>query len=70
MDFAVQAGHRLILKDSEKGDKYLDLAKELTKLWNMKMTVIPIITGGYGRTAKWYVKRPKDLKMRGQVEIT
>ena len=28
------------LKESKKGDKYLDLARELKKLWNMKLTVI------------------------------
>ena len=29
-------------------DKYLDLARELRKLWNMMMTVIPIIVGALG----------------------
>ena len=41
--------------ESEKKDKYLDLGKELEKLWNMKVTIIPIVTwrcpwcNGYGR---------------------
>ena len=39
---AVPAEHRVKLKDSEKRDMYLDLARELKKLWNMKATVIPI----------------------------
>ena len=26
-------------------DKYLDLARELNKLWNMKVKVIPIVVG-------------------------
>ena len=29
MDFAVPADHRIKLKDSEKKDKYFDLAREL-----------------------------------------
>ena len=29
------------LKECEKRDKYLDLARELKKLWNVKMTIIP-----------------------------
>ena len=33
------------MKESEKIDKYLDLARELKKLWNMKVMVIPIIVG-------------------------
>ena len=31
VDFAVPAGHRIQLKESEKKDKYLDLARELKK---------------------------------------
>ena len=32
VDFAVPADHRINLKESEKKDKYLDLARELKKL--------------------------------------
>ena len=28
------------MKESEKNDKYLDLARELKKLYNMKVTLI------------------------------
>ena len=35
VDFAVPAGHRINLKECEKNDTYIDLAKELKKLWNM-----------------------------------
>ena len=45
MDFAVPADHKVKLKVGEKGEKYLELAKELKKLWNMKLTVIPIVIG-------------------------
>ena len=31
VDFAVPADHRINLKESEKKDKYLDLARELKK---------------------------------------
>ena len=31
MDFAIPAGHRVKIKDSEKRDKYFDLARELKK---------------------------------------
>ena len=33
VDFAVLADHRIKLKECEKRDKYLDLARELKKLW-------------------------------------
>ena len=36
VDFAVPADHRINLKESEKKDKYLNLAREIKKLCNMK----------------------------------
>ena len=39
VDFVVPADHRINLKECEKKDKYLDLARELKKLWNMKVTI-------------------------------
>ena len=45
MDLAVPADHRINLKESEKKDKYLDLARKLKKLWNMKVTIVPIMIG-------------------------
>ena len=68
MDFAVQADHRIKLKESEKKDKYLNLARELKKLWNMKVTVIPLVIGALGTVTKGLVKGLEDLKIRGQVE--
>ena len=49
VDFTVPTDHRIKLKESEKKDKYLDLARELKKLWNMKVTIIPIAIGAF-----WY----------------
>ena len=39
VDFAVPVDYRVKLKESEKKNKYLDLARELKKkqLWNMKV---------------------------------
>ena len=39
VDFAVSADHRIKLKECVKKDKYLDFARELKKLWNMKVTI-------------------------------
>ena len=35
VDFAVPADHRIKLKKCEKKDKYLELTRELNKLWSM-----------------------------------
>ena len=56
MDFAVPANHRGKSKECEKTDKYLDLAKEPKKLWNMKVTIIPIGIGALGTVTKGMVQ--------------
>ena len=68
MDFAVPADHRIKLKESEKKDKYLDLARELKKLWNMKVTIIPIAIGAFGTVTKELLKGLEDFETRGRVE--
>ena len=68
VDFAVPADHRIKLKEYEKRDKYLDLARELKKLWNMKVTIIPIVIGAFGTVTKGLLKVLEDLEVGGRVE--
>ena len=65
---AVPADHRIKLKECEKKDKYLDLYRELKKLWNMKVTIVPIMTGASGTVAKGLLKGVEDLDVGGRVE--
>ena len=68
VDFAVSADHRINLKESEKKDNYLDLARELKKLWNMKITIVPIVFGALGTITKGLLKGLEDLEIGGRVE--
>ena len=52
VDFAVPADRRIKLKECEKKDKYLDHARELKKLWNMQVIIIPIVIGAFGTVTK------------------
>ena len=65
---AVPADHRIKLKECEKKDKYLDLARELKKLWNMKVTVIPVVIGAFGTVTKGLLKGLEELEVGGRVE--
>ena len=67
VDFAVPADHRIKLKECEKKDKYLDLARE-KKLWNEQVTIIPIIIGAFGAVTKGLLKGLQDLEVGGRVE--
>ena len=68
VDIAVSADHRIKLKECEKKDKYLELARELKNLWNMKVTIIPIVIGAFGTVTKGLLKGLEDLEVGGQVE--
>ena len=51
-----------------KKDKYLDLAGELKKLWNMKMTIIPIVIGAFDKVTKGLLKGLEDMDVGVIVE--
>ena len=68
VDFAVPADHRIKLKEWEKRNKYLDLARELKNLWNMKVTIIPIVTGAFFTVTKGLLKGLEDLEVGGIIE--
>ena len=53
----VPAEYRQQVKEGEKFDQFLNFAIGLKKVWDMKVTVIPIIVGALGTV-------PKNLKRR------
>ena len=42
VDCPIQADHCVKIKEHEKKDKYLKLAREFNMLWNMKGVLIPM----------------------------
>ena len=56
------------LKECEKKNKYLDLARELKKLWNMQVTIIPFVIGAFGTVTKGLLKGLEDLEVGGRVK--
>ena len=73
VDFAVPTDHRINLEECEK-DKYLDLARELKKLRNMKVTIVPIekavehVIGAFGTLTKGLLKGLEDFEVGRRVE--
>ena len=70
VDFAVPTDHRPKLKESEKRNNNLELARELKKkqLLHMKLRVISVVIGALGTVTKGLVKGQDELKIRGRVE--
>ena len=55
--FAILHDTRVDDKEIEKIEKYLDLARELKKVWNIKVTEVPLVVGVLGTPAKALEKR-------------
>ena len=68
VDFAVPTDHRIKLKEWKKKEKYIDLARGLKNLWNMKLTIIPIMIGAFGTVTKGLLKGMGDLEVDGREE--
>ena len=49
-------------------DKYLNLARELGKLWNMKVTIVPIVIGAFCTVTKGLLKSLEDLEVGERME--
>ena len=64
VDFVVPADHRVKLKESKKKDNNLDVARELKKLWNIKVTVVSIVIDALGTITKGLVQGLEDLEIR------
>ena len=66
-DFAIPYDTRVDDKEVEKIEKYLDLARELKKVWNMKVTVVPLVVGALGTPAKALEKRLKTIGIETKI---
>ena len=70
VNFAIPADHRVKLKEGEKRDEYVNLDRELKKLWNMKLIVMPLVLDTLGAISKGLVKGLGNLETWGQVQTT
>ena len=67
-DFAVPTDHRTNQMEYEKKDKYLNLVRELKKLRNMKVMIVPFVIGAFGTITKGLLKGLEDLEVGERVE--
>ena len=48
IDFAVPGDRRIEKKEKDNTEKYQDLGRELQKIWNVKVKIIPLVAGSFG----------------------
>ena len=60
IDFAVPGDSRIEDKEKEKIEKYQDLRRELKKIWNVRVKIIPLVVGSLGAIPKQLGNRLKE----------
>ena len=61
IDFVVHGDSAIEEKDKGKIGKCQDLGKELQKLWNVKVKIIPLFVGSLGAIPKQFGNRLKQI---------
>ena len=61
IDFAVPGDRRIEEKEKDKIEKYQGLERELQKIWNVKVKVIPLVVGSLGAIPKKFGNRLKQI---------
>ena len=60
-DFAVPGNSRIEEKDNDKIEKYQGFGRELQKIWNLKVKIIPLAVGSLGAIPKQFGNRLKQI---------
>ena len=61
IDFVVPGDSRIQEKEKDKIEKYHDLGRELQKVWNVKVKIIPLVLGSLGAIPKQFGNRLKQI---------
>ena len=61
IDFAIPGDSRIEGKEKDKIEKHQDLGRELQKIWNVKVNIIPLVVGSLGAITKQFGNRLKQI---------
>ena len=61
IDFAVPGDSKIEEKKKDKIEKYQELERELQKIWNVQVKIIPLVVSSLGATPKQFGNRPKQI---------
>ena len=52
VDIAVPGDNNVLQKETEKYEKYQDLAREIKRIWKSRTKVVPVVVGALGSVSK------------------
>ena len=66
IDFAFPGDSKIEEKEKDMIEKYQDLGRELQKIWNVKVKIIPLVIGSLGAIPKQFGNRLKQIGITAQ----
>ena len=67
IDFVVPGDSRIEEKEKEKIEKYQDLRRELQKIWNVRVKIIPLVVGFLCAIPKQFGNRLKEIGVTAEI---
>ena len=61
IDFVVAGDSRIKEEEKDKIEKYQYLGRDLQKIWNVKVRIIPLVVGSLGAIPKQFGNRLKQI---------
>ena len=66
--FAVPGDRKIEKKEKEKIGKHQDLRRELQKIWNVRVKIIPLVVGSLGAIPEPFDIRLKETGITAEIE--
>ena len=67
IDFTVPGDSRIEEKEKENIEKYQDLRRELQKIYNVRVKIIPLVVGSLGAIPKQFGNRLKEIGITAEI---
>jgi hypothetical protein len=65
---AINADRNVVQKEAEKSLKYKSLGIEMQRMWNLKCTIIPVITGATGTVTRSLRKNVETIPGKHSID--
>ena len=66
VDIAVPGDSNVLQKETEKYEKYQDLAREIKRIWKSRTKVVPVVVGTLGSVSKKLTGHLEQIGIKNQ----
>ena len=70
MDIAVPGDSNVLQKETEKYQKYQDLAREIKRIWKSRTKVVPVVAGMLGSVSKKLAGHLEQIGIKNRTRTT